>query len=350
MDAELNSFLNEQAVYLEKERKKAVKFNRVYRIVKPLRTLLKWVLVFLVILNFIIPILIPLTIIVGVFYLLLLMFSNPTKVFESRLKNRVLPTIFQKVNTNFSYSPYGYNEQTLKDSQFMDKGFFSNTIRIEGEDYVKGEIENVAVEFFEIKFYREETNYTKTAGGCLLSIILLPVEIIKNIFGDNIQDEIFVGVIKDTNVFFSGFFMQADFHKEFNGKVLMIPKRNERLKNKLHEILVPKSLTKIPIENPYINDRYNIYASNPQLGYYVLSPSLIDRIHILSENEKALPIVSFIQGKMYLVIPWNKNFFSANLNIKIESGAYFRPYINEIKSFETIVKDLNLDTRIWTKV
>lgn len=351
MDDALKSFLDEKATYLEKQRKKAIRINYVYKIVKPLRSLLNAAFVVLVFINVIAPIFIPLLIIVGVLALLFSILNDPKEVFESRLKNRVLPEIFKHVNPSFQYASEGYNGTTLQESKLLSKGFFKNTVKLKGEDYVKGKINNIDVEFFEIQFFKEVVNYAKTAGGCLLSLILIPVELFKNIFhGDTQPDELFVGVVRDTNIFYSGFFMYADFHKDFNGKVLMIPKKNDRIKDKMFELLEPKNLGTISMENPYIDNQYNIYSSNPTLGYYVLSQSLIDKIHSMSEKERALPIISLINGKMYFIIPWNKNFFSVNLFSKIESGDYFLPYLNEVKSFETIIKDLNLDTRIWTKV
>jgi len=351
MNDDLRSFLNEQAVFLEKKRIKAVRLNYLFRIIKPLRTLLKGVFFTLLIINFIVPVLIPAVIITGIALFLLSIINDPKKVFESKLKKHVLPTIFKHINETFQYAPHGYNGETLKQSQFLSKGFFANTFEIEGEDYVKGKIGTIDVEFFEITFFKKQINYTKTIGGCLLSIILIPIIIIKNIFtGDNDSpDDTIVGIVEEINIFFSGFFMHADFHKEFNGKIFMLPKKNDRLKDKLYEMLDPKTLSKINVENPFINDKYNIYTSDVQTGYYVLSPNLIDRIHTISESEKALPIVSFINGKMYFIIPWDKNFFKASITTKIKDGDYFIPYINEINSFEKIIKDLNLDTRIWTK-
>lgn len=350
MDEQLVSFLNERAVYLEKERIKGVRLNYLYRIVKLLKPLLKGLFIVLLVLNVILPFLLLATIGVGILFLLCLAVNNPREVFEDKLKRDVLPTIFKSVNETFGYHAYGYNGKTLQDSGFLNKGFFSDTIKIEGEDYVKGQVENIDVEFFEIKFYKEVINYGKTAGGCLLSLLLVPVAIFKSIFdNDGQSDEIPVGVIKDVNVFFSGFFMFADFHKEFDGKVLMIPKKNERIRDRLNEILKANTLREIEVENPYINENYNIYASDIQTGYYVLSQHLIDRIHTLSEKEKALPIISFINGKMYFVIPWHKNFFNVDLSAKINDGSYFLPYISEIGHFEKMVKDLNLNTRIWSK-
>lgn len=351
IDEKLRTFLKERAFYLEKQRIKAIRYNHLFKIVKPLRKILKFVLITLVIINLIIPILIPLTVIVGIIYFLLWFVNDPKEVFESTLKEDVLPSLFKHINETYNYSAYGYNQNSLQNSEILSKGYFINTVEIEGEDYVSGKIENIEVEFFEIKFYKEKINYVKTARGCLLALVLLPVFIIISFFDDDNQlDEIFDGPVKDTNVFFSGFFMLADFHKEFNGKIMMIPKNKDRIKDKFNELLEPKNLTKLTVENAYINDNYNIYASNIQTGFYVLSQNLIDKIHTLAEKENTLPIISFINGKMYFIIPWNKNFFKVNLLQKIEDENYFLTYIQEINEFEKIVKDLNLDTRIWSKV
>ncbi|MFY0481056.1 DUF3137 domain-containing protein [Flavobacterium sp. PLA-1-15] len=351
MDKPLMSFLDEQAVYLEKERLKYVRLSYLYKITRPIKSILKVVLVLMAVINFIFPLILPSFIGLGVIFVVLWAFNNPKDTFEFKLKEKVLPTVVKKVNDSFKYVPLGYNHKSLQDSEFLSKGFFANTIKIQGEDYVGGKIENIDVEFFELKFSKEITNYTKTTGGCLLSILLLPVVFIKNIFdNDNSDDDIVAGVIKDEKVFFSGLFMNADFHKEFKGKIIMIPKKKDTLKDKIYEIFEPQIGTKINVENPYINEHYNIYVSDIQTGFYVLSQNLINRIHLLSEQENALPIISFINSKMYFVIPWKKNLFDFNLTTKIENGNYFLPYIEEINSFEKIIKDLSLDTRIWSKV
>ena len=351
MNDELKSFLDEKAVFLEKKRKKALRLNYIYKIVKPIRSILNAAFIILCFVNIIAPILIPLLLIVGAVLLLLSIMNDPKEVYESKLKTHVLPEIFKHVNATFSYHSSGYNPHTLQESELLSKGFFKRTVKIRGEDYVLGKIKNIDVEFFEIEFYKEVVNVLKTAGGCLFLLIMIPIELFKNVFhGDMQSDEIYLGISKDIKVFYSGFFMYADFHKDFTGKVLMIPKKNERIRHKVNELLEPKNLTKINVENPFIDSNYNIYSSDAQLGYYVLSQSLIDKIHIMSDKENALPIISFIHGKMYFIIPWNKNYFTTNIKAKVENGDYFLSYIEEVESFEAIIKDLNLDTRIWTKV
>jgi len=351
MNEELRSYLDQSAAQLERERQQAVKKNRFYRISIPLRKVVIVLLIVSCAINIILPFFIISTIALGALaFWLHYWLEDPSEVFEAKLKEEILPQVMKAVNPTYEYAPNRYNRNTLIESGFMSKGFFSNTVRIEGEDYVKGRIHNVDVEFFEIRFFKTVTNYGKTAGGCILSLILSPIIIIKSIFSGNGDTELpFLGVVKDINNFFSGFFMHADFHKDFRGKVLMMPKENDRMTDRLHEISKPEHLMELTVENPYINEKYNIYTSDAQTGYYVLSPNLIERIEMISRKENALPILSFINGKMYFVIPWQKNFFRVNLNIPIDGAQFFIPFIEEINFFEKIVTDLNLDTRIWSK-
>jgi hypothetical protein len=347
---DLKIYLKEQTVSLEKQRKKYVRYNHGYKIVSLLKALTSAAAVVLLIINFVLPFLLPALIIVVVAFFLLSAVKDPKQIFHAKLKKEILPTIFKKVNPTFEYQPYGYNHNTLKNSEFLNKGFFANSLDIFGEDYVTGRVENIEVEFFEITFRKEVTNYVKTAGGCLLGIVLLPILLVRGIFSGDDDLELPFDVVKEIKIFLSGFFMKADFNKDFTGKVLMMPKSQDGIKDKMYEMFKPKNLELITVENPYINDNYNIYTSDNQLGYYVLSQSLIDRIQQIAQKESALPTISFINGVMYFLIPWDKNLFTSDIFKPIESENYFLPYLEEIDIFEKTVKDLSLDKRIWSKV
>jgi hypothetical protein len=350
MDESLRQVLRQKAVELEKKRKKAVKLNYLYRISEPLRKILLVVAGALAIINFIFPLLIPALIVTGVILIVLYMFDDPKEVFEHNLKVNALPEILQHINPTFQYRAEGYNGKVIESSELLAEGFFSKTVGISGEDYVAGQIEGVDVEFFELKFFKKVINYWKTIGSFFLFIILIPVFIIKALFSDGQIEGTPVGIIRDTIVFYSGFFMYADFHKEFKGKVVMIPKKNKRIQDRVFQFMEPKSMKKINIENPFIAANYNIYASDEQMAYYVLSQSFVDKVHTIADAEQALPMLSLIHGKMYFMIPWEKDFFTVDLTIPIHDENYFLPYVSEIERFREIVVGFNLDTRIWSKV
>ena len=294
MDEELIAFLNEKTSFLEKKRIEALRKTRIENIIKRILTTIT-IVVFLI--NSIIVILTPLLIILAIILIILKVKKKPKDIFEETLKEDVLPTIFKKYDHNFSYSPTGYNKDILSKSEFLHKDLFSNVAYIKGEDRVTGVIENVNVEFFEIEVVKKKREVE--ADGCLAISFLLLIRLFR---GKRNKTKGSLDSERDPNNFY-GFFMYADFHKEFNGKVVMFPKKNVSLKEKIFKIIDPSSLVRINVESPYINDNYNIYASDDQLGYYVLSQNLIDKIQMLSEKEKELPMISFVHGKMYFLIP-----------------------------------------------
>ena len=68
----------------------------------------------------------------------------------------------------------------------------------------------------------------------------------------------------------------------------------------------------------------------------------------MADGEQDLPVLSFINGKMYCMIPSVRDMFEVDISSKITDGSHFLPYLQEVSFFEDIVKELNLHTRIWS--
>lgn len=349
-------WLKEKAIALEKSRKSLQLKNTGYKILKTTTKVLKLICFIASVVAVILTIFMPpigFAIAAGAFVLYLLIgylegIKSPQTLFINKLKNEVIPQIFEKVNPQLNYKPKGFNKLALEKSSLLNQNYFANTIDIVGEDYVTGNVDGVDVEFFELKFFKNKVSYGKSGLGCLANIFLIPAQLIGGFLeGDNqpVVDLADMRVV-DANIFHSGLFMYADFHKHFNGEVLMIPKKQERIEDK---ILAPNHLQKIEVENSIIRKNYNIYASQEQLGFYVLSISLVDRIQELSTQENVLPMISFRDGKMFMMIPWSKDYFSADIKQPIEGATYFENFFEQVESFKSIIKSLNLETRIWTK-
>lgn len=356
MEKKIDDFLTQTSIKLEKKRKKLNFWNFFYRfLIKPLGFIIN-----LGILIFIIQgIFVPIMLLVSFGLLLVKIFldsiNNPTDLYFDHVKKVVLPSLFKKINHSFEYKPFGFDSETLKSSGIFTKNFFSNHSFIYGEDNVSGSIDNISVNFFEVKFYRKDINYIKTLIGFIITIISIPLILIWgiiNIFNNNDTiDEIpFFGIVKDEVRFYKGLFMYADFNKNFKGEVFMIPKQLNNIKSKINDEIFGERYEKIKTENIQVEKHYNISTTNKQMAYYVLSPNIIQAINDIIESENVIPLVTFRNGKMYMTIPWERDYFSVNIKEKIKGKEYFSKYISEINSFEKIIKHFNLDNRIWTKI
>ena len=129
----------------------------------------------------------------------------------------------------------------------------------------------------------------------------------------------------------------------------MIPKKLERNKDRFNDAVFGTKFKKIEVEHPKIQENYTIFCTNQQMAFYVLSPKLIDAIFEIFQKESVLPMLSFSNGKMFVTIPWKRNYFSVNIRTKINGASYFSQYINEIQSFEKIIHHFKLNDRIWSK-
>ncbi|MGB1033350.1 MAG: DUF3137 domain-containing protein, partial [Flavobacteriales bacterium] len=220
-------------------------------------------------------------------------------------------------------------------------------------DLVTGVINEVKVSFNEVKFYSYPINWGKSIGRILLIIILLPLIIYMVLTSEDdvgSDDGGSTFFVRDEVNFYKGLFLHADFNKEFKGKVVVFPKALTGFGDKFSDLSPRKDMGAIRLENATLDEKYSVFASDEQLAYYVLSPSFIQSLFEIYSNENALPIVTFVDGQMYMTIPWEKDYFSVKLKTKVTGPEYFTKYINEINSFQKIVEHMKLDRRIWTKV
>jgi len=86
------------------------------------------------------------------------------------------------------------------------------------------------------------------------------------------------------------------------------------------------------------------------MGYYVLSPTIINAIEQLNSRLGSTLSITLKNGKLYLIAPMNKDFFE---NIIITNDIIKVNTIEDIKKDLLVIKDLllefNLNNRIWLK-
>ncbi len=352
---ELNEFLQSKVSSVEKMRVSFKLLQFLYTIIiVPLRMIVYVAMGVCIVITFFVPPFGLWAFASFIVHAILSSINHPRKVYESRIKNKIIPTIIEKTDPHLKYYPYHVNYETIKNSGLFKKSFFNSHTELTGDDLIEGKVGTVDVEFGEICFKKEYTNWFKTIMLFVFAIIAIPFIIIKQIFSgganDYQDDELPIGLVKEIKIFYQGMYMSADFHKHFEGQVLLMPKNLENLKDKLDDYFFGTTFKKINVENPLIQEAYNVLCTNEQTAFYVLSPAIIQAIEFLYQQEKKWPVVSFQNGNIFLTIPNSKNYFSANLKTKVKDETYFTRYIDELHSLKKMVTDFNLDTRIWTKL
>jgi hypothetical protein len=261
-------------------------------------------------------------------------------ILKQEFKSSVLPLICKSVYSDVTYSPREkVAEKYLTESALFSAKFFESTEEIAGEDFFQGTHEGVKFEFSEITHYVEGLTI-KT--GVLLSLVAA-VSIWLGID--------FMQIFKRSDFFlvknnFRGFFLYADFNKAFSGEVVIESKENTII----DRLFQKNNLDSIMVENEKINALYSIKCSNPQLGYYVMSPQLINAIDNITTLIGSAMRVRIKNGSLYMIAPLERNFFESQAMINGEITPNSLETIHkELMLIRDVLDSLNLNNRIWTK-
>jgi len=150
---------------------------------------------------------------------------------------------------------------------------------------------------------------------------------------------------------FKGIIFVADFNKNFNAITIVRPKDFGRAigawfsKN----LFSFGNSDVIKLENPEFDQAFVTYGNDQVESRYILTPSMMERILQLNQKSKYSINLSFIKSRMYIGFPLDRNYFEAPIFKSLLNPNLLDEDINAIKFMYDIVKELDLNTRIWGK-
>jgi hypothetical protein len=235
------------------------------------------------------------------------------KGYKDEFKRNVVKTLINLFDKNLVYIPQAF----ISPSKYELSALFDRKYdKYEGEDLVKGEIDNVKFEFSDI-----HTQYkTKDSKGKT-----------------------------HWHTIFKGTFFVSEFNKNFKGSVLVYPDYTEKffgyLANSLQKINF-NNLEFVKMDSPAFEKEFKVYASDQILARYILSNSLMEKI-VKFKNLINKPLYfSFRHNMMFVAISGNNNF-----EPPIFRSVYDYDYVIEmLRNFYfiiTLTRQLSLNRKIW---
>jgi hypothetical protein len=244
---------------------------------------------------------------------------GPYKVYKKEFKEKVVREIIKLIHPDWSYNPEG---MISKAEYRSSKLFTSRVDRYRGDDLVTGVIDKTDFKLSEL--HTEEKRETRDSKGR-----------------------------KSTHwhTIFKGLFGHADFNKEIAGETLVLPDTAERMFGSLGTKFQKMSSRGklIKMENVEFEKLYVVYGSDQVEARYVLTPTMMEAMINIVEKYKKIVYFSFIGSRVYFAISFKKNLFEPRV---FGSGVRFDDLeeMNEqFRIIQTIINELNLNTRIWTK-
>lgn len=193
------------------------------------------------------------------------------------------------------------------ESEFIGTELFnSKPDRYHSEDLIKGKVDKTAICFSEV---HAEYKTTSSKGQTSWHTI------------------------------FRGMLFTADFNKHFNGRTIV--------KEKGFWDFI--AFGNIELENPQFNKQFGVYADDSIEARYILSPVLMEKLLALNQNWGGSLGFSFIGSHLTIAIPMDTNFFEVSVWSKINPDSKWLNDWQIIADLVSVVHDLDLNTRIWTK-
>jgi hypothetical protein len=250
-----------------------------------------------------------------------MVYGRMIKGFVAEFKDRIIGKIVQFVEPGLSYHK---NDCIRQPAYMSSKIFLTRPDRYKGEDLVRGMIGATAIEFSEIHSeYRSVSTDSK-------------------------------GRRRETwHTIFRGIFFSADFNKHFHGETVVLPDRAEKLFGRLGQALQSMNIARkgslVRLEDVAFEKRFVVYSDDQVEARYLLSTSLMERIMEFANRTGREIYLSFVDSKLHVAIPYNKNLFEPKLFSTLLNMQLSQEYLEDLLLAATIVEDLNLNTRIWSK-
>ena len=239
-------------------------------------------------------------------------------LYRDEFKEKVVRTIVNLINPDWKYDPYDHiTQEQYKKSKLFTKG----VDRYKGDDLVTGVMDKTDFRLSELHSEYKTTTTDKH------------------------------GTKTTWHTIFKGLFAHIDFNKEIIGETIVLPDTAEKLFGSFGRKLQSMSSRGklIKLENIEFEKLFVVYGSDQIEARYILTPAMMEAmVNIVKRYNKDV-FFSFIGSRVYFAIGFNDDLFEPRM---FKSGVRFEDMSKMNEQFgiiQTIIHEMNLNTRIWTK-
>lgn len=233
-------------------------------------------------------------------------------------KQSVVKEIVKLINPDWQYN----SEGRISESDYNSGQLFNTRLdKYEGDDLVNGIIEKTDFRFSELHT-QYKTTKTNSEGK----------------------------TETEWHTVFKGLFAHADFNKEIKGRTFILPEHASKQFNKFGMSINDGGKTElVKLENPEFEKIFKVYGTDQIESRYVLTPTMMEAMVNIYKKYKKRVYFSFIGSRVYVAMSFNKDLFEPRI---LKSGVRFEDMEQMNSQFsliQTLIHEMNLNTRIWTK-
>lgn len=238
--------------------------------------------------------------------------ASPTKKFTSEYKKTLVFSALKSIFTDLTYEP----EQGLAKSIIENTGMMDLGDRYSSNDYISGKYNNVDV--VQADVHIEKKTESRNSNGTT-----------------------------DTQWYtiFQGRWMVFDFNKSFKYNLQVCQKGfyNSIVNNWGNNI----KFKKVALEEQEFNKQFKVYAQNEQEAFYILTPTMMEKIKKLSNSINGKILLCFIDNKLHVGIENDDDAFEPSIFVKVDEASAKEKILKDIKLITDFIDELDLDNDLF---
>lgn len=244
--------------------------------------------------------------------------SDDISQYKNRFKREVIGAALTTINQSLTFDP----KNGISESEFINSQLFTTQPdRYHTEDLIIGKIEKTSFYFAEV--HAEYKTETQTKNGRQVH-----------------WHDILKGIV-----------FSADFNKNFNGVTVVRPKNFGSSIGAWFSKNIYSFGDKdvVELENDYFNKHFVTHSTDQVEARYILTPAMMEKIAELNDRSAYCVSLSFINSSVYIAFPLNNNYFEPPVFKTLLKPGLLDEDMNILTFMLMIIKELDLNTRIWTK-
>lgn len=240
--------------------------------------------------------------------------QKPKQEFTKAFKDTFVLKSLQSVFTDLVYEPEkGLDESVISSTQMMDMGD-----RYSSNDFISAKYKNINVVQADVHI-EEEHESTDSDGHTTRTWVTI----------------------------FRGKWMIFDFNKTFKANIQVSQKNfgNSRIKNWGQAV----KYKKVMMEDQAFNNQFKTFAQDEHDAFYILTPSLMEKIKKLAGSVNGKLLFCFIDNKLHIGLQNGKDSFEHSIFKEIDEEKVTNEIAQDIKIITNFVDELSLDNDLFRR-
>ncbi len=236
--------------------------------------------------------------------------------YTHEFKMSVIKPLVHSIDASLLYSSTTHISEYL----FEASKLFSSPDKLSGNDYVKGQIDGINIQFSDLHAQKKHQN----SKG------------------------------KDTwSTIFQGLFIVADFNKHFSGETIVLPDSAQSTFGELiGQWLQSNNAARdelVKMDDPEFEKEFVVYSNDQIEARYILSHALMKKL-LDFKHKSAHPVyISFVGTHIYMAISYDKDLFEPSVFRSLLEYKVAMEYVKTLHLAIGVVEELKLNQKLWSK-